>query len=474
MHPVLVVASAVVMQVAVAGHEEASKLCVPLREDQPEANPFAVIDACEELINLGDQLTASERADAYIRLGQEKLSTALSDNDAQHERAMANFDEAIRLDPKKPLAYLGRARGRWYFIRTRLKADPGAQIKDMVNQQIADYSQAITLDPTLAKAYVGRGFTYMQHSDNSDAAIADFSKAIELEPDNTVAYDDRGDLYVKQKKYKEALADYRTLLKLLKGWANKDDDLIRIATTKILQTEPLAGSSAENSETPAPPAGGTAEKSGKQIGREEASKLCVPALEPQQKDDALAAIAACEELINLGDQLSAAARADAYIGRGMERYWMSSSEVEYKQALADFDEAIRLDPKRPLAYLGRGWSLAHLVNAQIDVRPGAQINAELGAQIENKVDQQIADYSQAISLDPTLAKAYLARGVAYMRQGNNSDAAIADFSKAIELAPDGAPLPPPPIGDRGRAGGRSATIRRERSRSAANSPPRRR
>jgi tetratricopeptide (TPR) repeat protein len=141
-------------------------------------------------------------------------------------------------------------------------------------------------------------------------------------------------------------------------------------------------------------------------------------------------------LINLGDQLSAAARADAYIGRGMERYWMSSSEVEYKPALADFDEAIRLDPKRPLAYLGRGWSLAHLVNAQIDVRPGAQINAELGAQIENKVDQQIADYSQAISLDPTLAKAYLARGVAYMRQGNNSDAAIADFSKAIELAPD--------------------------------------
>jgi tetratricopeptide (TPR) repeat protein len=208
---------------------------------------------------------ATERADAYIRRGQVKEQMASFDRAPEHERAIADFDEAIRLDPKKPLAYLGRAGARAYLIRIQIKADPRAQIKDKVNQQIADYSLAINLDPTLAGAYVARGVTYMQHSDNTDAAIADFSKAIELKPDWSGVYQDRGDMYVKQKKYKEALADYRTNLKLVKARTDEDNNNdIRIATQKILETEPLARSSTESSERPAPPAGGTAEKSEKQ------------------------------------------------------------------------------------------------------------------------------------------------------------------------------------------------------------------
>jgi tetratricopeptide (TPR) repeat protein len=201
---------------------------------------------------------ATERADAYIRRGQVKEQMASFDRAPEHERAIADFDEAIRLDPKKPLAYLGRAGARAYLIRIQIKADPRAQIKDKVNQQIADYSLAINLDPTLAGVYVARGVTYMQHSDNTDAAIADFSKAIELKPDWSGVYQDRGDMYVKQKKYKEALADYRTNLKLVKARTDEDNNNdIRIATQKILETEPLARSSTESSERPAPPAGGT-------------------------------------------------------------------------------------------------------------------------------------------------------------------------------------------------------------------------
>src|SRR4029078_12265708 len=90
-------------------------------------------------------------------------------------------------------------------------------------------------------------------------------KAIELKPDWSGVYQDRGDMYVKQKKYKEALADYRTNLKLVKARTDEDNNNdIRIATQKILETEPLARSSTESSERPAPPAGGTAEKSEKQ------------------------------------------------------------------------------------------------------------------------------------------------------------------------------------------------------------------
>jgi len=80
-----------------------------------------------------------------------------------------------------------------------------------------------------AGTVIWRGVTYMRQGNNIDAAIADFSKAIELVPDWASAYEVRGSAYVEQKKYKEALADYRANLKLLEALPNKDDNDIRLA-----------------------------------------------------------------------------------------------------------------------------------------------------------------------------------------------------------------------------------------------------
>jgi tetratricopeptide (TPR) repeat protein len=59
-------------------------------------------------------------------------------------------------------------------------------------------------------------------------------------------------------------------------------------------------------------------------------------------------------------------------------------------------------------------------------------NAEVGKTL---YDQAIADYGQAISADPTLAEAYIGRGVAYALKGE-PDTAITDFNRAIALKPD--------------------------------------
>ena len=49
-------------------------------------------------------------------------------------------------------------------------------------------------------------------------------------------------------------------------------------------------------------------------------------------------------------------------------------------------------------------------------------------------DKAIADYTEAIRLNPKYAEAYYNRGVAYEDKGEH-DKAIADFTEAIRLDP---------------------------------------
>ena len=84
------------------------------------------------------------------------------------------------------------------------------------------------------------------------------------------------------------------------------------------------------------------------------------------------------------------------------------------EAVADYDLAIKLDPKSVLAYNGRGEAKSKL----------------------NRFAEAIADFTQAITLDPKLASAYHNRGFAYYKLGNtklNYRKAIADYNIAMQL-----------------------------------------
>jgi tetratricopeptide (TPR) repeat protein len=85
---------------------------------------------------------------------------------------------------------------------------------------------------------------------------------------------------------------------------------------------------------------------------------------------------------------------------------------EYDRAIADYTEAIRLDPNYAAAYNNRG---------NIYRRRGDQ-------------DQAIADYTEAIRINPNYAVAYTNRGVSH-RILNDYDRAVADHSEAIRLNP---------------------------------------
>ena len=85
----------------------------------------------------------------------------------QHEKAIADYSEAIRLDPKDASSCSNRGVS-W--------AKKGQQDK-----AIADYSEAIRLDPNDVRTYVRRARARIE-SREYDQGIADFDKAIELDP----------------------------------------------------------------------------------------------------------------------------------------------------------------------------------------------------------------------------------------------------------------------------------------------------
>lgn len=86
------------------------------------------------------------------------------------------------------------------------------------DRAIADYGQAIKLDPANAKAYDNRG-NARKANGQSDLAIADFDQAIKLDPHNAIAYFNRGLIWDDRGEDDRALADYDSAIRLKPDYA---------------------------------------------------------------------------------------------------------------------------------------------------------------------------------------------------------------------------------------------------------------
>jgi tetratricopeptide (TPR) repeat protein len=109
------------------------------------------------------------------------------------DKALADFDESIRLDSKAVLAYYHRANL--------------AYGKGQYEKALADYNVVIQSDPTFDWAYHVRGWIFYRKKDY-DRALADYEKAIELVPTESVFYRDRGNIALARKDYDKALLNY--------------------------------------------------------------------------------------------------------------------------------------------------------------------------------------------------------------------------------------------------------------------------
>lgn len=80
--------------------------------------------------------------------------------------------------------------------------------KGQYNKAIADFNKALELNPREAKTYLGRGIAYLEKFEY-DKAISDFSQAIEINPKFAEAYEGRAEAYIGQGKLDEANSDYK-------------------------------------------------------------------------------------------------------------------------------------------------------------------------------------------------------------------------------------------------------------------------
>ena len=137
----------------------------------------------------------------------------------EYAKAIAEYDDAIRLDPLLAGAYCGRGLA-WLERKEYARA-------------MADYNEAIRLDRRSTSAYCNRAAAWLEKKDY-DKAIADYNEAIRLEPDSPFAYYGRANAWFGKEDYDKAINDFNEDIRLnswvvqaFKDWPESIDDSIQ-------------------------------------------------------------------------------------------------------------------------------------------------------------------------------------------------------------------------------------------------------
>ena len=300
-----------------------------------------------------------ERGTVYYSLGD-------------YERAIADYTEAIRLDSEYPWAHYNRGNA-YYSLGDYERA-------------IADCTEAIRLDPDYARTYVVRGNAYRELGDY-EQAIADYTEAIRLDPDYTWAYDNLESICQESNDYGQLIAIYDKAIEL-----NPETVYPYFRRGRVYQ----------------------------QLGNYEK------------------AIADYTEAIRLDPDYT-----DAYARRGYAYQKLG----DYEKAIAEYTEAIRINPDYAPAYyylesicqeLNDYGQLIAIYDKAIELNPETvypyfrrgRVYQQLG-----NYEKAIADYTEAIRITPSYVWVYNSRGIVYYDAGEY-EKAIADYTEAVRLYPN--------------------------------------
>ncbi len=156
-----------------------------------------IISSCSAVV-----ASAREPA-AHKAIAHKNMCLAYNDG-GDHDRAIRECDEAIRIDPENAETFVFR--GHALFN------------KNDFDRAILDYDQAIALGSKAATTLVQRAAAYHRKGDEA-RAIADLDAAITLNPRDPVAFYIRGAAYQKSGMPDRTLQDFTEALKLAPNYA---------------------------------------------------------------------------------------------------------------------------------------------------------------------------------------------------------------------------------------------------------------
>jgi tetratricopeptide (TPR) repeat protein len=121
-------------------------------------------------------------------------------NTGQYDAAISDYTKLIQLDAKDAAAYYFARGACWHFKRD-------------FDRAIAEYDQAIKSNAQMMMAYVGRSNAYT-HKGQYDRGLADGEQAVKLDPNSAYPYANRGEAYRNMGDLDHAIADFDQSIKL--------------------------------------------------------------------------------------------------------------------------------------------------------------------------------------------------------------------------------------------------------------------
>ena len=339
------------------------------------------------------------------------------------DRALADFDAAIRNNPKLATAY-------YYRGAIQVERDP--------KRALADINKAISLNPKDADYFRQRSSMYVKRKDYP-RAIADLTTAIGLAKKPTSEYFLRGAAYEDIGQRDKAIADFQASLVL-----DPDNDVLRRHLVH------LGGEIPKAVELP------SGLCSANDITHEQRIAGCTASIELGTLTGWPLKVAYCNRgyaLTELGEYDRVITDSDALIAINPQagcgylnraRAWYYKHNLD--RAIADYTQAITFESRLHEAYASRGtayFDRREFSKAIADYNAAISINSDIPMYFSDRGNTRyamgdyqsaIADYNRAIEIDPDYSQAYARRGWAFLGLDELAKAE-ADFDKALKLAP---------------------------------------
>lgn len=251
----------------------------------------------------------------------------------------------------------------------------------------ADASKALELNPFLTDAWEARGVARQNLGRDRDA-IGDYKKALELIPRNRHILFNMALAQVEVKDYDEA---DKTFSEILRYYPNFDNGYIGRARLRLASGDTIAATADIDKAL--------------SLNRNSLNAYIMRAdIAMNSRQDYKSALADMNEAIKLQPKF-----AGLYINRAFLRY----NTDDYFGAMADFDYALQLEPLNAAALFNRGLLLT-------------EVNAN---------DRALNDFTKVLELNPDDYRALYNRAVVYGKKGEYA-AATADINRVIEAFPD--------------------------------------
>jgi tetratricopeptide (TPR) repeat protein len=285
------------------------------------------------------QVTADYTADAHNNLGQALLQKGLADE------AILHFRKVVELRSAENKNDLARAN---YNLGNALLQN------NQLDEAIVCYRKAIDLDPRLLDAYNNLGNAFLQKG-LPDSAVSSLTRAVELsadrkKSDQAKAHYNLGNAFLAAKHTDEAIEQYRTATALWPTYSEAHNNLASALLQRGLTDEAI-----QHFKTVVE----------LRIGQEGASlskahyNLANALLADGQIDGAIAHYRTALEL--------QPSYADAHINLGNALHQKGAMD---RDAIAQYEEALKIDQSSPLALSQLAWVLA--TSSEKGLRNGAR------------------------------------------------------------------------------------------------------